>query len=251
MSAFFTVDSATDAWLRATRFLCENGDCCGLQVEIAKPLDYEVEVVDALDCALNVLGRRQQKHYTTTKHVAYTIFPDGLWRKIASPDPERLFDLYNKRGGCFDRLKHHRKRSHHSDWGTYFQRLSSAGFSGRETGQLKQAIVALGRPKKPAGAIHLHTGLPSDGIRTVGGPCLQALTVHAERQNTGYSLSACALYRNHDFFQKALGNYIGLGQLLGFLAECARLDVGKLYVTSGHAYCDHKKLVRGILNAHS
>ena len=112
-----------------------------------------------------------------------------------------------------------------------------------------QAIVALRRPRKLAGAIHLHTGLPSDGIRTVGGPCLQAVTMHAERNGSGFSVSACALYRNHDFFQKALGNYIGLGQLLGFLAECAGLDVGKLYVISGHAYCDHKKLVRGILDA--
>jgi hypothetical protein len=38
--------------------------------------------------------------------------------------------------------------------------------------------------------------------------------VHAERNGTGYPVSACALYRSHDFLQKALGNYIGLGQLL-------------------------------------
>lgn len=249
MSAFFTVGSASDAWLRATRFLCDHGDCCGLHVEIARPLDYDEGVVTALDGLLDALGRRQQKRYIATKHVAYTIFPDGLWKKVARPDPERLFGMYNKPGGCFDRLKRHRSRSHHSDWGTYFQRLSSAAFSGRGRSQLAQAIVALRRPKKPAGAIHLHTGVPSDGIRTIGGPCLQAITVHAMSQDSGYSLSACAFYRNHDFLQKALGNYIGLGQLLGFLSDCSNLPLGKLYVISGHAYCDQKKLVRRILSA--
>jgi hypothetical protein len=243
MSAYFKVQFASDAWLAAARFVCKQGACVGLHVEIAEPMACDAAVATALDGALKSHG------HIACKHVAHTIFPEGLWRKNAGGDPERLFELYNRGGGYYDRLRRHRKASNHNDWGTYFQRLSCADFSRRGEGQLTQAIRALRRDAKPAGAIHLHTSLPIDGIRKIGGPCLQIVTVHAKREDAGHSLSACALYRNHDFFQKALGNYVGLGHLLGFLAECSGMSVGALHVISGHAYCLPKKPVQEVLSA--
>lgn len=241
MSAYLKVRTASDAWLNAARVLCEQGDCVGLHVEIAAPLSFDGAVVAFHDRVLRAHGK------IASKHVAATIFPDGLWRKNGRGDPERLFSEYNKPRGYFDRLERRRKLSRHNDWGTYFQRMSAVGFSDRGEGQLSQALRALQRDGKPAGAIHLHTGLPRDGIRKIGGPCLQIVTVHAERNDNGYSLSACALYRNHDFFEKALGNYIGLGQLLGFLANCSQMQVAKLHVISGHAYCAPKGPIQEIL----
>src|ERR1700733_8120468 len=196
MSAFFQVEATNDAWRKAAGFVCDSGDCVGLHVEIARPLDFDEAVVQAVDDVLVRHGK------IPCKDVAYTIFPQGLWQKMGEGDSERLFNLYNKPSGFYDRLRRHRKLSGHHDWGTYFQRMSSAEFSGRGEGQLTMAIRALLRPAKPSGAIHLHTGLPKDGIRKIGGPCLQIVTVHAERNSRGYSLSACALYRNHDFFEK-------------------------------------------------
>jgi hypothetical protein len=243
MSAFFQVETASDAWLKAADFVCKSGSCVGLHVEIARPLDFDKTVVREVDTILKLRGR------ISCKDVACTIFPQGLWKKMGDGDPERLFHLYNKPNGYYERLRRHRVLTGHHDWGTYFQRMSSEAFSEHPEGQLTLAIRALQRSGKPGGAIHLHTGLPMDGIRKIGGPCLQIVTIHAERKATGYSLSACALYRNHDFFEKALGNYIGLGNLLGFLAECSEMSVGQLHVISGHAYCSPVGPVKEVLYA--
>jgi hypothetical protein len=245
MSAFFQVETASDAWRKAAGFVCDSGACIGLHVEIERPLDCDVAVMQAIDHVLVKNGK------IPSKDVAYTIFPQGLWSKMGNGDSERLFSLYNKPKGFYDRLHRHRALSGRHDWGTYFQRMSSAAFSDRAEGQLTLAIRALLRSAKPSGAIHLHTGLPKDGIRKIGGPCLQIVTIHAEPNGKGHSLSACALYRNHDFFEKALGNYIGLGQLLGFLAQCSRMSVGKLHVISGHAYCSPVGPVKEVLRAFS
>lgn len=239
----FDAATVTEAWLDAAKFVCESGDAVGLHVAIADPTVANPAVVTDLDRVLT-----SEKHLSC-KHVANTIFPAGLWRKFGRGDPERLFTLYNRPGGYYDRLKRRRARSSHYDWGTYFQRLSSSDLSGRGESQLTQAIRALTRADKPRGAIHLHTGFAKDGIRKIGGPCLQSLTVHTEWRNGHAHLSGCALYRNHNFFQKTLGNYIGLGNLLQFLAQSSELAVGTLHVISGHAYCDSKRSVRRVLNA--
>jgi thymidylate synthase len=238
----FDAPSVTDAWLDAAKFLCDSGEAVGLHVAIADPTSVDSSVVAELDRALAA-----EKHLNC-KHVANTIFPAGLWRKFGNSDHHRLFLLYNRQGGYYDRLKRRRARSSHYDWGTYFQRLSSAELSGRDESQLSQAIRALTRKDKPRGAVHLHTGFAKDGIRKIGGPCLQSLTMHTEWSKGQPHLSACALYRNHDFFQKALGNYIGLGNLVQFVAESSQLAVGTLHVISGHAYCDSKRSMRQVLN---
>jgi thymidylate synthase len=45
-----------------------------------------------------------------------------------------------------------------------------------------------------------------------------------------------AVYRNHDYFNKALPNFVGLGRLLDFICSESGRDVGKLVCHSGHAY---------------
>ncbi len=44
------------------------------------------------------------------------------------------------------------------------------------------------------------------------------------------------VYRNHDFFNKALGNFIALGQLLKFIADASGKTAGRLICHSVHAY---------------
>ena len=235
--------SATDAWLAACRYLVENDEAVGLHVNIASPTNADSAVVEALDQQL------ASAHAITCKHVAATIFPDGLWAGAARRDPQRLFQHYNREGGYYERLRNRRRQSGHADWGTYFQRFSAPEYGKNGECQLACAIEALSRSQKPKGAIHLHASLASDGFRVRGGPCLQLVTLHVERRTIGQVLSACAVYRNHDFFQKALGNYIGLGQLLGFLAEASELEVGNLHVISGHAFLAPKGPVVEVLDA--
>ncbi len=243
MSVFHEAQSTTDAWLATSEFLRANGDAVGLHVAISSPMESDANVIKALDDRLAAAGA------ITCKHVAATIFPEALWRGAAHHDPTRLFDLYNRAGGYFERLRARRRRAGHGDWGTYFQRLSAANYGRNGRCQLAHALDALSRTSKPKGAIHLHTSLPSDGFRVRGGPCLQLLTLHVERRNNSNGVSACAIYRNHDFFEKALGNYIGLGQLLEFIAEAASLEVGTLHVISGHAFLSQKGPIVKVLDA--
>jgi hypothetical protein len=45
-----------------------------------------------------------------------------------------------------------------------------------------------------------------------------------------------AIYRNHDYFNKAFANFVGLGRLLGFICAQTSRAPGRLVCHSGHAY---------------
>jgi thymidylate synthase len=49
------------------------------------------------------------------------------------------------------------------------------------------------------------------------------------------------MYRNHYYVEKLLGNLIGLGRLMEFVAREAGLKVGNLTVISTHAVIDQPK----------
>jgi hypothetical protein len=53
------------------------------------------------------------------------------------------------------------------------------------------------------------------------------------------------MYRNHYYVEKLLGNLIGLGQLMSFVASEAGLAVGSLTVLSSHAVVDLPKSCAG------
>jgi thymidylate synthase len=123
----------------------------------------------------------------------------------------------------------------HSSWrGTYFQRLIS--LDGSEN-QIERAIRALSEWQVRAEtALVFHLSSPkSDTIRKRGSPCLQYLEVLWSANGT---LDLVAVYRNHDFLNKALGNFIGLGRLLHFLASESGKVSGRLVCHSVRAYAD-------------
>lgn len=232
--------------MAASQLLNGGGEAIGLHVQILEPLsDHSMQLVESLDTKLEEAER------IPCRHVATTIFPDGLWRGATKRGgPERLFDRYNCEGGFYDRLAKRRQATDHHDWGTYFQRLSSPSFGSGGVCQLKAAINALRDWKnKPRGAVHLHTATSADSIRPRGGPCLQIVTLHAQPSGGSHQLCACALYRNHDFFEKALGNYLGLCNLLRFLSDATRMEAGELHIISGHAYFScSKQTIREVIN---
>jgi len=131
-----------------------------------------------------------------------------------------------------------------SAWGsTYFERLVS--FEGT-TNQIERAVAALSSwPKRSSAAIVMHTSAPHmDGLRTRGSPCLQYLEV---LWNPDDSLDLVAVYRNHDFVNKALGNFLGLARLLQSLADESGKPIGKLVCHSVHAYADRVTQLRALL----
>jgi hypothetical protein len=52
------------------------------------------------------------------------------------------------------------------------------------------------------------------------------------------------MYRNHFYIEKLLGNLIGLGRLMAFVARESGLQVGALTVISTHAEIDKPNGVR-------
>jgi hypothetical protein len=65
-------------------------------------------------------------------------------------------------------------------------------------------------------ALYIHTDAPEDRLRIRGAPCLQYVQVRLYKPNL---LEIYAVYRAHDYFNKALGNMIGLQRLGMFIAS--------------------------------
>ena len=76
-----------------------------------------------------------------------------------------------------------------------------------------------------------------------GGQCLSFMSfkVIPSREKT---LTLTAMYRNHFYIEKLLGNLIGLGRLMDFVAHEAGLEVGALTVISTHAEIDQPRRQR-------
>jgi thymidylate synthase len=65
-----------------------------------------------------------------------------------------------------------------------------------------------------------------------GGQCLSYLSFKLDKDRR---LLLSAIYRNHYYTEKLLGNLIGLGRLMQFVADETGLTVGPLSILSTHA----------------
>jgi thymidylate synthase len=123
----------------------------------------------------------------------------------------------------------------HSSWGgTYFHLLLS--LAGSEN-QIERAIRVLTNWQvRSETAIVAHTSSPAvDGLRKRGSPCLQFIEI---LWSNGGHIDLVAVYRNHDFLNKTLGNFVGLGRLLAFIAAEGGKVPGRLICHSVRAYTD-------------
>lgn len=169
------------------------------------------------------------------KDVAYTIFPHKLYQ--LEGDAANLFAAYNKPEGLFDRVK--------IGWGTYFRRMTNYETANGIVNQLDTIIEAIrhrGNLCKAAYTIVIQNP-GGETVRPLGGPCLNYIAVQAEPGQAGQplTLGLLAVYRNHDFLERAYGNYWGLCNLLMFLANEVRGKAGPLTCVSSHAYVAGKK----------
>ena len=70
-----------------------------------------------------------------------------------------------------------------------------------------------------------------------GGQCLSFLSFKIQ-PGAAKTLALTAMYRNHFYIEKLLGNLVGLGRLMSFVAREGGLGVGALTVVSTHAEID-------------
>lgn len=164
------------------------------------------------------------------RDVANTIFPSRLAERAV--DRSTLYMAYLKR---HDRTSQWQRGRH--AWGTYFERLIR--FPPTGVNQLERAIEKLRTwPRNTTGLVFHLSSPVVDTPRTRGGPCWHYGELLWNPDN---SLDLVAVYRNHDFFNKALGNFIGLGRLLTFICSESGKQPGKLVCHSVHAYHDGSK----------
>lgn len=218
----------TDCWISSVRYLFENGKgTFNLVVQIENPLlfdDYVKLEYEKICKAHNLLSIRQ---------VSYMIFPDTMYKNI-NYNEDKLYKYYCK---YYPRIK--------TSWGTYFYRMIAYQYydvKKKRDGyfnQLKEIISMLKRRDKVYKTPYfiLISNPVYDLRRPIGGPCLNYIALQLDRDGKGNkSISLLAFYRNHNFLERALGNYIGLGQLLNFICKESKYKMGYLTCISSHAY---------------
>lgn len=219
----------TDAWCRGLAHLvAHGGEAYDLLVETADPSPErgDARVYETLDAFLAV-GLMQS---VTT--VANTIFPYGLSRSCGGRE-----ELYRRYGQLLRRL-HRLGANRH---GLYFERLTAYPLQGddpRKANQLELMIARLQDELSRSGglrhAYELAIHAPGIDTRPMGFPCLSALSFHVEEGR----LRLAATYRNQYYITKALGNFVGLARLQGFVAAAVGLPVAALSVHAFHAQVD-------------
>jgi hypothetical protein len=216
-----TGTSALDAWRAGADVILNSGDTVNLITTIEDP------------CLLNpnwlstYSPRRLSRNYDDVRDVADTIFPIDLATRF--PKREELFENYLRRHDRASKWARNRGK-----WGTYFERLIRFPLA-THVNQLDRAIDKLSTwPVRNTTGIVFHLSSPAfDAPRTRGGPCWQFGEI---LWRTADRLDFVVVYRNHDFLNKAFGNFVALGQLLNFICGQSGKQPGTLICHSVHAY---------------
>lgn len=219
-----TQPSCARAWVRAACAIETVGEAYNVMVGVDDPTTFDAidnEVIALVDAFMREYG---QNPIVT---VANTIFPQSLYRRHG------VSGFYAEYFDAYGRLT--------KGWGRYFERLTRRVDKERkEYNPLADLIDKLKKQNSKKGpfkcAYDLSLYDPDlDRRRYRNAPCLSFLTFkrHPDRK-----LSLTALYRNHAYVTRCLGNLIGLGRLQAFVAAQAELTVGPLTCISSHAEID-------------
>jgi hypothetical protein len=163
--------------------------------------------------------------------VANTIFPAGLYYRHGAPG---FFDVFRER--VLPKVRRSERWS-----GYYFERMIDYPVpAGEAPNQLWDIVERM--QSEQVRALNKYELSLFDPVRDVdnspyGGQCLSFMSFKIipglER-----TLTLTAMYRNHFYIDKLMGNLIGLGRLMAFVGREADLRVGALTVISTHAEID-------------
>jgi hypothetical protein len=227
--------SCATAWLKAVNKVAETGDAFNVIVDIADPVnhsDSDHAVITTVDQFL------RQHEVQPIISVANTIFPQDLCRRHGA---DGVYDAYVKAYGA---IKHKR-------WGRYFERMTSWPAIEKRSGVPTKVVINPLRELIAFMKKQVHSKLtfhnvyeltlydPARDRRIVTNrQCLSFLSFKLDHDNR---LLLTAMYRNHYYLERALGNFIGLGRLMHFIAGEVGVPVGSLTCVSTHAVFDCEK----------
>lgn len=225
------------AWLAAVRLVdAQSGHHAhNVIIDVADPTaranlaDPMVALVDAF------LANHEKKPIET---VANTIFPAGLYTRYGAP---AFFDRFR------DNVLPKVRRS--EGWsGYYFERMMQLPqIGGEPINQIWEMVERLRNPNVRAlNKFELSVFDPARDVNDspYGGQCLSFASLKLVGKGNDRRLAMTAMYRNHFYIEKLLGNVIGLGRLLAFIAKEGGVGVGPLTIVSTHAEIDMSKWTR-------
>jgi thymidylate synthase len=207
-----------EAWRSASRHLCGHG-----KQDYNMLVQFPCNAADETQMPL-FDPRSTSPRLDRIRDVANTIFPSRTWANSGG-----------NRATFYERYGRAHRRGRRKSWGTYFGRFIDFGEAG--VNQLERLIKAHDAwPGSYRAAFFMHTSsAETDGLRRRGGPCLQYVQfVCTDAKN----MDVLAVYRNHDYCNKALGNFFGLSRLLTFVCGEVGRSPGWVTCLSIHAYFD-------------
>jgi hypothetical protein len=163
----FIEDSFDKVWLEVVRKLAtSNWELRNLMVQIRNPSIFNQQFSDRL------AQFSRNMSILEPKHVAYTIFPHGLYRKYNNH--QRLIQQYNRTKGFYDQIY-----GGTGSWGTYFRRMTHYDKAGSTVNQLSNIIEAIQTRQSVSKAAYTIVIQNPGGEtkRPRGGPCLNYLAV--------------------------------------------------------------------------
>lgn len=213
-----------EAWRGGAQAIHNQGrNLCNLMIEIENPTRLTQAWLETYN------PRSIGPDADNIRHVINTVFPYRLRNRVGTR--AEFYEKYQEIA-----LRARRIYRNRGAWGTYFHRLIDFSNDG-QTNQLEIAITKLNTwNQRSTTGLVFHLSSPQiDNPRTRGGPCWHFGELLWQR---GDRIDLVVVYRNHDYFNKALGNFISLGQLLDFICAESNKTAGKLICHSVHAYYD-------------
>lgn len=216
------------AWLEAAERLRHEGELGGLMLHIEDPVAVSPQEEAAIDLVDKYLKAHGQQGIAT---VANTIFPASLDRGDGIEElRSRYLAVYAKR------------MCRQGGWGRYFERMIH--WETRDKGHVDQIAenIRMLRQLKGGGAWNYKQCYEialfdpaRDLIKPRGRQCLSFIEL---KPGPDGRLHMMAVYRNHHYVARTLGNLIGLGRLQQFIAREAGFALGGMTIQSTHAELD-------------
>lgn len=204
-------------------------------MEVDDPTDVSgAKILQTVDAFLREMSAKP------VATIANTIFPQSL---LIQHGPEKFRDAFHA-----NVLPKVRKSGPWS--GYYFERMTQfEKRDGKNLDQLAEIVRKISDPNNQSrNKLDLAIFDPDRDVNDspYGGQCLSYLSFKIVGNDKRLCLTA--VYRNHYYMEKLLGNLMGLSNLLSFVASTGGLKVGSLTVLSTHAIIDHPgKCSRGQL----
>jgi thymidylate synthase len=200
-----TQRSCARAWVAAANAVTAEGDGYNVVIDVEDPMTHDEVDNKVISHVDSFLRARDQNPVIT---VSNTIFPQAMYHKYGVP---AFYDEY---------LKTYESLTKTKQWGRYFERMIRNS-SDEDFNPLQELIAKIreqvesGKCVKATHELSIYNPL-LDRRLWRGGQCLSFLSFKRHPQK---GLLLTAIYRNHSYVTRCLGNLIGLGRLLAFVAN--------------------------------